>query len=69
MPDSTFIIVAQRVSSIRSADHILVLEDGRAIGYGKHEELMESCQVYREISQSQMGELEEGSERKVTQNV
>lgn len=69
LPDTTFIIVAQRVSSIRGADHILVLEDGRTIGYGKHEELMESCQVYREISQSQMGELAEGSERKVTQNV
>ncbi|MCH5344089.1 MAG: ABC transporter ATP-binding protein [Acetatifactor sp.] len=69
LPDTTFIIVAQRVSSIRGADHILVLEDGRTIGYGKHEELMESCQVYREISQSQMGELAEGSERMVTQNV
>lgn len=69
LPDTTFVIVAQRVSSIRSADHILVLEDGRAIGYGKHEELMGNCQVYREISQSQMGELSEGSERKVTQNV
>ena len=54
--ETTLVIVAQRVSSIRTADHILVLEDGRAIGYGSHEELMEKCQVYREISHSQMGE-------------
>lgn len=56
LPDTTLVIVAQRVSSVRSADHILVLEEGRAIGYGAHEELMESCPVYREICQSQMGE-------------
>lgn len=65
LPDTTLVIVAQRVSSVRSADHILVLEDGRAIGYGRHEELMESCQVYREISQSQMGELLGETERTV----
>lgn len=57
--DTTLLIVAQRVSSIRNADHILVLEDGRMLGYGTHEELMESCGVYREISRSQMGELTE----------
>ncbi len=56
MQGTTLVIVAQRVSSIRNADHILVLEDGRAIGYGTHEELMESCEVYKEISHSQMGE-------------
>lgn len=55
--DTTLIIVAQRVSSIRNADHILVMEDGRMLGYGKHEELIETCGVYREISKSQMGEL------------
>lgn len=49
------IIIAQRISSVMSADHILVLEDGREIGYGTHEELMGSCQVYREIADSQMG--------------
>ncbi len=38
-----------------SADHILVLEEGQAIGYGTHEQLMASCAVYREISSSQMG--------------
>ncbi len=59
LPDTTLVIVAQRVSSVRSADHILVLEDGRAIGYGTHQELLKNCPVYREISQSQMGETGE----------
>ncbi|MBQ2803376.1 MAG: ABC transporter ATP-binding protein [Lachnospiraceae bacterium] len=54
--DTTLVMVAQRVSSIRNAEHILVLEDGCAIGYGTHEELMNSCQVYKEICYSQMGE-------------
>jgi ATP-binding cassette subfamily B multidrug efflux pump len=49
------IIVAQRVSSIMGADHILVLEEGRTIGYGRHEDLMRSCPTYREIAQTQMG--------------
>ena len=55
-PDTTLVIVAQRVSSVRNADHILVLENGEAIGYGTHEELLEGCPVYGEISRSQMGE-------------
>lgn len=54
--DTTLVIVAQRISSIRHADHILVLEDGSMIGYGTHEQLLENCQVYREISSSQIGE-------------
>ncbi len=53
--DTTTVVVAQRVSSIRYADHILMLEKGKAIGYGTHEELMENCPSYREISISQMG--------------
>ena len=51
----TSIIVAQRISSIYRADKIIVLEDGEMIGYGTHKQLMESCEVYREISESQMG--------------
>ena len=43
----TTIVIAQRVSSILHADHILVLEEGKEIGYGTHEQLMESCEVYR----------------------
>lgn len=52
---TTTVIVAQRISSLMHADHILVLEDGAMIGYGTHEELMASCLVYQEISRSQMG--------------
>lgn len=56
--DTTRIIVAQRISTIRHADKILVLEDGKIVGNGKHEELMDSCEVYREIAMSQLSESE-----------
>ena len=59
LQDTTLVIIAQRVSSLKNADHILVLEDGAAIGYGTHEELMKNCDVYREISKSQMGEIKD----------
>ena len=52
---TTTMVVAQRVSSVRQADHILVLEEGRMLGFGTHEELMDSCASYREIAESQMG--------------
>ncbi len=55
IPDSTVITVAQRVSSVKNCDLILVIEDGAIIGCGKHEELMSSCAEYKEISDSQMG--------------
>lgn len=55
---TTKFIIAQRVSSILHADHILVLDEGQMIGYGTHEELLKSCELYKEISQSQMGSLE-----------
>lgn len=54
--DTCTIMIAQRVSSIMYADHIMVLDEGKIVGYGTHEELKESCSIYREISQSQMGE-------------
>jgi ATP-binding cassette subfamily B protein len=53
--DTTTIIVAQRISSVMQSDHIMVLEQGRILGYGTHRELMESCVLYREIGESQMG--------------
>ena len=56
---TTSIIIAQRISSIRGADHILVLDGGREIGYGTHEHLMATCPVYQEIAHSQMGEMGE----------
>ena len=52
---TTTIIVAQRISSLKHADHILVLDEGKTLGYGTHEELLKSCKIYRQISQSQMG--------------
>ncbi len=52
---ATTVVVAQRVSSVMHADHILVLEHGCVIGAGTHAQLLESCPVYREISESQMG--------------
>jgi len=55
LPQSTVITVAQRVSSVKNCDLILVIEDGRIIGCGKHKELMEKCSQYKEISDSQMG--------------
>lgn len=53
--DTTTIIVAQRISSIKNADKIIVLEEGKIIGYGNHDELIKDCYVYKEISDSQMG--------------
>jgi ATP-binding cassette subfamily B protein len=51
--DATVLIVAQRVSTIRNADQILVLEDGRQVGLGAHDELLETCPTYAEIVASQ----------------
>lgn len=56
--DTTKIIVAQRISTIRHADMILVLDDGKVVGKGTHDELMKSCTVYREIALSQLSEKE-----------
>lgn len=53
--DTTTIIVAQRISSIMSLDDIIVMEEGKIIGHGTHEELMQSCKMYQEIYQTQMG--------------
>lgn len=53
--DTTTIIIAQRISSVMHADHILVLDDGQMLGFGTHEDLMENCEIYREIAASQMG--------------
>ncbi len=56
--DTTKIIVAQRISTIRHADKILVLEDGKIVGNGTHEELMQSCEMYQDIAKSQLSEDE-----------
>ena len=66
LPDATKIIVAQRISTIRHADQILVLDRGAVVGKGTHDELMNNCSVYREIAMSQLSaaELEEGGTQK-----
>ena len=53
IPDTTRIIIAQRVSSVEHADKILVLEDGRIDAIGTHEELLQTCEIYKEVYASQ----------------
>ncbi len=60
--DSTVIIVAQRISTILHADQILVLDDGRIVGKGTHEELLKECEVYQQIAKSQLSAAELGLE-------
>ena len=56
--DSTIIIVAQRINTVLDADQIVVMDEGRMAGIGTHEELMQSCEVYKEIALSQLSEEE-----------
>lgn len=56
--NKTVLIVAQRISTIMNADKIIVLDEGRIVGQGTHQELMKSCEVYREIASSQLSEEE-----------
>ena len=62
-PESTKIIVAQRIASVRRADRIVVLENGKISAFGSHEELMKSCATYQDIYHSQIGEEAESDER------
>ena len=55
LEDTTKIIIAQRISSVQEADQILVLEDGKIIGHGTHEELLKTCETYSEIYTTQIG--------------
>lgn len=56
--DSTIIIVAQRINTVLDADQIVVMDEGHMAGIGTHEELMQSCEVYKEIALSQLSEEE-----------
>ena len=56
--DTTSLIVAQRIGTIKNADRIIVLEDGEAVGIGTHEELMKNCEVYQQIALSQLSKEE-----------
>ena len=60
--DSTLLIVAQRISTIIHADRILVLDEGRIVGMGTHEELLKNCEVYEQIARSQLSAKELGLE-------
>ena len=53
MPDTTKIIIAQRISSVQNADKILVFDNGRIVAQGTHDELLKSCDIYREVYESQ----------------
>jgi ATP-binding cassette subfamily B protein len=55
LPDTTKLIIAQRISSVMDADRILVLDRGRVSGFGTHNELLESNAIYREVYESQQG--------------
>jgi ATP-binding cassette subfamily B protein len=56
--DATLLIVAQRIGTIMNADKIIVLEDGKIVGMGKHEELLKNCEVYKQIALSQLSKEE-----------
>ena len=64
IPGTTKLIIAQRVSSIQNADHIIVLESGEINGFGTHEELLENNEIYRDVYESQTsgnGDFDEAS--------
>ncbi len=60
MGDACVIIVAQRVGTIKNADNIVVLDDGKIAGIGKHEYLLKNCKTYLDIAKSQLSEEELG---------
>ncbi len=59
LPNTTKIVIAQRISSVQDADEILVLDDGKIVGKGVHQNLLETCDVYREVWNSQQENMEE----------
>ncbi len=56
--ESSVLIVTQRVATVKNSDQIIVLDEGRVVGKGKHHQLMESCETYQEIALSQLSEEE-----------
>ena len=56
LTDCTMVVIAQRISAVMNADRILVMDKGKVVGFGNHSQLLESCPIYREIYQSQIGE-------------
>jgi len=55
MKDKTILIVAQRISTIMNAEQIIVLDNGKIVGSGTHQELLKTCKIYKEIAVSQLG--------------
>jgi ATP-binding cassette subfamily B protein len=53
MPETTKLIIAQRITSVMDADRILVLDDGRIVDFGTHDELLNRCEIYKEVYTSQ----------------
>lgn len=64
IPDTTKIIIAQRISSVQNADKIIVLDEGKIVALGKHEELIENCPIYREVYLSQQKGGEDNEDKK-----
>ena len=58
LPGTTKLIVAQRIGTIMNADRIVVLDDGKVVGQGTHKELLDNCDVYRQIAESQLSQSE-----------
>ena len=65
LKDSIMLVIAQRISSIMEADQIIVLNEGKVVGHGKHQQLLKECSIYREIAISQLSEEELGYEKEV----
>lgn len=63
LKDSIMLVIAQRISSIMEADQIIVLNEGKVVGHGKHHQLLKECSIYREIAISQLSEEELGYEK------
>ena len=62
--DTTLLIVAQRIGTIKDADQIMVLDEGKVVGLGTHKSLLKTCDVYREIAHSQLSEEELNASKK-----
>ena len=70
IPDTTKLIIAQRISSVQDADRIIVMEDGKVNGFGTHEELLEKNDIYREVYESQTsggGDFDENGKKVIGQ--
>lgn len=63
IPDTTKIIIAQRISSVQNSDKIIVLNEGEVVDFGNHDELLERCEIYRDVYESQMKGADKNEEK------